>query len=137
MMKSYNAAPPTTVRTPLWAVVELGWEHTVEGDGDDAEVVLTLDDDNNPVPKTYRFPTRVTAAQITEAFKAVTPDTLAVINGGGMESVVETVGAVLGRDLVLGIAADPTVDADAFIEWATDTVLGWGLSGAVPDGPGN
>jgi hypothetical protein len=127
-MKTYNTTEPRDV--DLFIEFAIGWEHTVEDD----RVVITRDDDGNPVPHTYRIPNRVTAAQLMEAVKSIGQKRLnELASEGGVDAVVELVGAVVGRELVLGIAKDPTVETDAFMALVLDLAGQLGLHEALPD----
>lgn len=136
MRTDYNASPPPA-RSQLWHTVQLGWAHSIEGEGDDAELVLDLDDAGEPIPTTYRIPGRVSARTIIDGVKSLGAERAEALQAGGPEALVELVGIVLGDDLVLRIAADPTVDPDAFMTFAADCVGLWGLTDALPDGQGN
>lgn len=131
-MKSYNTTPPPA-RTPLYIDVELGWAHTIQDD----EVVLTLGEDGEPLARRYRFPARATAQALIDGVKNLTPERAAALQAGGIEALVEMVGAVVGEEQVLTIAKDPTVSSDAFMAWLADMATAWGLTDALPDGPGN
>lgn len=137
-MTTYNTKPSIT-RAPLVRVVEIGWQHHIEGEGDNAELVYDLDENGEPMPTVYRFPTRATAQAVIDGVRSIGPERAALLATGGAEAMVELVGAVLGEDIVLTIAGDPTVSSDAFMTFITDTVSGWGLADALPPeaDPGN
>jgi hypothetical protein len=127
-MKSYNNTTPDV--GPMWHTFSIGFEHTIDGDGDDAAVTLTLDDAGQPVPRVYRIPARLTALQAIQATAAVDETVLAA---GGIPAVVELVAAALGHDLVLGIASDRTVTTEAFIELLGDLAEHLGLTEVLPN----
>lgn len=123
-MKDYNAQPP--LDGAVWHTFTIGWEHTLDND----QVTLVRDGDGNPVPRTYRIPARLTALDTIRASAAVDDKVLAV---GGIGAVVELVGAALGKDLVLGIAADPTVTTEQFLELLGDLATHLGLDEVLPN----
>lgn len=128
-MKSFNATPPEELEGPTSITFEIGWEHTVSEDG---VLALVRDGAGQPVPRSYTVPARVTAAQMLDAVRIIGPDRLAELTrDGGLDSVVEIVGAVVGQDLVLGIAADPTVETEAFIELLLELAATLGLDEVV------
>ena len=130
-MRTFNAADPTELEGPTTYSFELGWEHTI---GSDGELVLIRDDAGQPIPRSYTVPARVTAARMMEAVRALGADNLSELaRKGGLDAVVELVGAVVGRDLVLGLAADPTVPTEGFLELMLDLANALGFDEAVPD----
>jgi hypothetical protein len=129
-MKDYNRTTTPDTGAALWHTFTIGFEHTIEGEGDDAKVVVTVDDDGQPVPVTYRVPARLTALDAIRATAAVDTDVLAA---GGITAVVELVGAALGKDLILTIAADPTVTTDQFIELLGDLATHLHLDEVLPN----
>ena len=135
MNKSYNTDAPEVSRRPLWLDVELGWQHTIEGD----ELVFVIGPDGSPMPKVWRFPATLTAQDLQRASKVVTPERIQELAvEGGMDAAVELVGAVAGHEMVIEMATDPTVSPEGFAVAIIDVVISWGLVEALPgDDPAN
>lgn len=128
-MTSYNTVPPTPGRKPRFRTVEIGWRHTFDGD----DMVVTADDDGNPIPTTYQIPLALTAKQLIAAVERVGQENLQrLANAGTMDATLELLGAVIGSDVILRIAEDPTVSADQFASFVADTIEALGLDEAVP-----
>lgn len=133
-MTSFNPAPPDpTVRVTVVDTVELGWEHTIV----DGEIVYTLDDAGQPVPRRVEVPTRVTASRMLQAAQALPEPIAARLSSGqvDVEVAVELVGAIVGRDLVMSIADDQTVGTEQFLAFVTWLVTQWGVVDGGDAGP--
>lgn len=133
-MKSFSNTPPTTERQSLTRTVQIGWEHTIDGD----ELVFTLDDDGNPIPRTYTIPTRVTTGDLFEKAKTLDETALGYLAVGGWPAAVELVGLAVGKETVEAIAGDLSVahgEFISFVEWVADELRLTDLLGG--DGPGN
>jgi hypothetical protein len=128
-MRSFNAAPPTDLEGAVEFEFEIGWEHEVV----DGVLVLTRDEAGQPIPRRYSVSRRVTAQAVLDAVKEVGADRIADMTSGGIDAVVELVGAVAGRATLLAIASDPTVSSDAFLELVSILAEELGLGDAVPD----
>jgi hypothetical protein len=127
-MKNYNASRPT--EGPLTTTFSIGWEHDVVDDS----VVLRRDDEGNPIPRSYTVPSRITTRRLLDAVDTIGQERLQQLAAGNVvEAVVELVGAVIGADLVIALASDPTVETDAFFELVTDLALELGLDEVVPE----
>lgn len=113
---NFNTAAP--VGGSLWRTVAIGWEHTIE----DGEIVLTLDDDGNPVARTYRIPARLTTKQLLTATKGMTQAQLEEMTTTGLAGVIDMADVLLGGGIVETIGTDPTVPTDAFVTFLS-TVL--------------
>lgn len=129
-MKSFNAAHPEGDRLRLTETVELGWEHTVEGD----YLNYTLDSEGRKVPRRYTVPASLTAADVMRASKALPGEVLERLVRGefDLEVAVELVGAVIGQPLVETITNDQTVSSErllGFLSWCLGL---WGVAGAAP-----
>ena len=129
--KSYNTVAPTVLRTALTRTLEVGWEHTVDGN----DIVYTTDAAGNPVPRTYNVPAKVSAKQLLAATNGIGPERLKEIQQtSNFDAVVEVLGALIGEDILLTIAADPTVSPEVFVAVITDLAEGLDLGGVMPGG---
>jgi hypothetical protein len=129
-MRSFNAAPPAGEHLRLTETVELGWEHTVDGD----RVTYTLDSEGRHVPKRHTVPATLTAADLMRASRAMPTSVSERLARGefDLEVAVELTGSVLGRDVVEAIVADPTVTTDALLGFVMWCLQLWGVAGASP-----
>jgi hypothetical protein len=127
-MKTYNTTPPK--EASLTTTFSIGWEHEIV----DGAIVLTLDGDGQPLARSYTVPTRATAQVLMDAVALVGgPEILQTLaSDGGVAAVVELVGAVVGKDTLMAIAADPTVETASFMELVVDLASALGLDEAVP-----
>ena len=129
-MTNYNGTKPTPGRQAFWTNVQIGWKHTVDGD----DVIYEADENGEPIPTFVRIPARVTADQMLTAAKSIDAELLQELTEqGGFDLLVELVGAVVGRDVVLSIAKDPTVNLDAFQQFILDAAETIGLTGDNPN----
>ena len=129
--KSFNSAQPEVGRRAVWRVIEVGWEYTEDGD----DIIIASDENGNPIPRTYRVPVAITSGQLLDALRQIGPDQLEQLTkSGGLDAAVELLGAIVGQDILLSIASDPTVDPDAFTAVLLDLVETLGLSDALPAG---
>jgi hypothetical protein len=117
----FNAAPPSGP-IQLYRTVRIGWQHTIDGDGDNASVVLTLDADGNPVPTEYRIPSHLTTRQLVDGTKDLSEERVAAMASGGLAGVLELADVVLGNGIVEAVAADPTVPTPTFMRFL-ETIL--------------
>lgn len=133
-MRSFNAVPAARFEGPTSYTFEIGWEHDVV----DGELVLARDDAGEPIARTYTVPSRITTTAMLQALREVGVDRLETLAAdGGLDAVVELVGAVVGRDVVLSIAGDPTVPTDAFVDLVMALATELGLDEVAPPGPTN
>lgn len=120
----------------MWRTVEIGYKCSFEGD--DYEVLA--DEQGEPIPCTYRIPVTLTANQLVNAMTALGgPDKLEELaRGGDMEAAVELLGAIVGADILLEIASNPTVTPDEYATFLMFLIQTLDLSQALPGGdPGN
>lgn len=131
-MKTFNNTKPTPGRKALWRTVEIGWEHTVDGD----DIVITAGEDGEAIARSYRVPATVTSAQLLDAVKTIGPDRLELLAaGGGIDAAVELLGALIGSETILAVAGDPTVTSEEFLAFVADLAEGLGLGEALPAPP--
>lgn len=125
-MTSYNTSKPSGPKQELWRTVEIGWKHTVVGD----EMVYETDENGDPVPNAVRVPARVSPTQIINAAKSIGPERLdELAKSGGIDLIVELVGAVIGSEILLSVAKDQSVSAEDFTMFVLDTANRLGLAG--------
>ena len=119
---NFNSEPPKDIR--LWQSVSIGWEHTVDDDGN---VVLTLDDNGDPVARVYRVPTHMTAQQLIERAGTMTDNQRKAMEQGGLPGMLEISGLLVGSDTIMKIGSDPTVPTPAFLKFVESLVAGLNL----------
>ena len=134
-MKSFNSTPPTPGRREMWRTIEVGWSYTTDGD----DIIISADENGNPIPRTYRVPATLTSGQLLDALRTVGADRLeSLAQEGGLDAAVELLGAIVGDDTLLTIAKDPTVEPDTFTNVLLDLIESLNLADAIPGGgPGN
>lgn len=132
MTTNFNTSKPTPGRRDMWRTVTIGYK--CEFDGDDYEVVA--DENGEPIPCDYRVPVALTANQLLNAVTALGgPAKLeALAADGGMDAAVELLGAIVGADMLLEIASNPTVGADEYASFLMFLVESLDLSVALPGG---
>lgn len=131
-MSNYNTSKPKTGRQQLWRTIEIGWKHTVDGD----DIIIAEDENGEPIPNTVHVPCRVSARHLLDSAKKIDPKVLEELTKeGGLDLIVELVGAVIGRDLVLDVASDLTVSKEDFITFIVDVATSLGIAGDNPNSP--
>lgn len=130
-MTNYNTStlPPVPGRRARYRTVTIGWQHSYDGD----DLVIDADADGQPIGVEYQVPLALTARQLIAAVERVGQENLQrLANAGTMTATLELLGAVIGEDIVLAVANDPTVNADQFAAFVTDLIEALGLDEAVP-----
>lgn len=128
-MTNFNTTIPTPGRHSRWIDIEAGWEHDLDGD----DIVILADANGLPIPRVWRFPATLTARQIQDAVRSIGETRLVELTQqGGIDAAVELVGAVIGPEIVMALATDPTVAPEVFGPIILKVIDAWGLGEAVP-----
>lgn len=122
----------------MWEDVAIGYEHTI----DDAtgDVVYTIDDNGDRVPRIYRIRVRRTPREVLVKVGKITREDLLAALTDGFEGLAGLLSKLAGR-VVDDVLDDPTVDpaaANAFLGWLGEvyglmSILGLDDGGDDPD----
>ncbi len=111
-MKDFNEG-----RTPpaeLTETITLGWQYDPEAQ------TLVLDENGQPIAATYKVKSTLSANDLINLTKLYGLEGLEHIeeklNEDRFGTVIELVGAIYGDDLVLSLAANPTIEPAEFFE---------------------
>lgn len=123
-----EGGPP--VEGPAQVTVEIGWEHTVDDDGN---LTYTRDEAGDPVRRSYTLPARLSPKATFEALARLTPELVEQAQTNGWIGFVDVVDAIVGGGIVESVFTDQTVKPPEFADFISDVVTRFKLDELLGD----